>query len=147
MKFVRLLCVAIVPLLIAAQAQAQSALQEILNDGLLKVGTTGDWNPMTMKDPATNSYRGYDIDVMTELAKDLGVKIEFVPTILKRNEDKHPERPALNRYIPAWEGPRTEELVGRFPRAGLAPAPPQTLMIRPQLFFFIWGTTNCAMRT
>ncbi len=62
-----------------AQAKAD-ALKEILNDGVLKVGTTGDWNPMTMKDPATNSYTGYDIDVMTELAKDLGVEVEFVPT-------------------------------------------------------------------
>lgn len=61
-------------------SMAESTLQQILNSGTLKVGTTGDWNPMTMKDPATNSYRGYDIDVMTELAKDLGVKVEFVPT-------------------------------------------------------------------
>ncbi|MEM9224571.1 MAG: transporter substrate-binding domain-containing protein [Pseudomonadota bacterium] len=61
-------------------AAAQSTLQEVLNGGVLKVGTTGDWNPMTMKDPATNSYRGYDIDVMTELANDLGVELEFVPT-------------------------------------------------------------------
>ena len=60
-------------------AQEQSALQDILSNGVLKVGTTGDWNPMTMKDPATNSYTGYDIDVMTELAKDLNVKLEFVP--------------------------------------------------------------------
>ena len=30
-------------------SHAQSALQEILNNGVLKVGTTGDWNPMTMK--------------------------------------------------------------------------------------------------
>ena len=59
---------------------AKSALQDVLNAGVLKVGTTGDWNPMTMKNPATNSYTGYDIDVMTELAKDLGVKVEFVPT-------------------------------------------------------------------
>ena len=35
---------------------------------------------MTMKDPANNSYTGYDIDVMTALAKDLGAKVEFVPT-------------------------------------------------------------------
>jgi len=59
---------------------AQSALKEILNEGVLKVGTTGDWNPMTVKDPATNKYEGYDIDVMTELAKDLGVELEFVAT-------------------------------------------------------------------
>lgn len=60
-------------------ATAQSALNDILNTGVLKVGTTGDWNPMTMKDVTTNSYTGYDIDVMNELAKDLGVKVEFVP--------------------------------------------------------------------
>ncbi len=63
-----------------AGINAQSALDTILNEGVLKVGTTGDWNPMTMKDPATNSYRGYDIDVMTELANDLGVELELVPT-------------------------------------------------------------------
>ncbi|MEM8563831.1 MAG: molybdopterin-dependent oxidoreductase [Pseudomonadota bacterium] len=42
-------------------------------------------------------------------------KIEFVPTILKRNEAQHPDRPALNRYIPSWEGPHTTELVGKYP--------------------------------
>jgi len=69
-------------LLVAATTQvfAQSALNDILNNGVLKVGTTGDWNPMTIKDPATNSYKGYDIDIMNELAKDLGVKVEFVAT-------------------------------------------------------------------
>ena len=71
---------AIMTIAMAGPALAQSALQDILNGGVLKVGTTGDWNPMTMKNPATNSYTGYDIDVMTELAKDLGVKVEFVPT-------------------------------------------------------------------
>ena len=65
---------------LGAQANAQSALQDIMNSGVLKVGTTGDWNPMTMKNPADNSYTGYDIDVMSELANDLGVKVEFVPT-------------------------------------------------------------------
>ena len=67
-------------LLVASNtANAQSALNDILNNGVLKVGTTGDWNPMTMKDVANNSYTGYDIDVMTELAKDLDVELEFVP--------------------------------------------------------------------
>jgi len=66
--------------IVSAQANAQSALKEILDSGVLKVGTTGDWNPMTMKDPATNGYTGYDIDVMNTLAGDLGVKVEFVAT-------------------------------------------------------------------
>ena len=58
---------------------AESNLDKILSSGVLKVGTTGDWDPMTIKDPATNKYTGFDIDVMNELAKDMGVTIKFVP--------------------------------------------------------------------
>ncbi|MFY0692561.1 MAG: transporter substrate-binding domain-containing protein [Paracoccaceae bacterium] len=79
----KILKIAVAALIVAAgnlPAQAQSALNEILSTGVLKVGTTGDWNPMTMRDPATNSYKGYDIDVMTQLAADLGVEVEFVAT-------------------------------------------------------------------
>ncbi len=79
MKIVMIAAAAML-LVASTGAHAQSALHEILNSGVLKVGTTGDWNPMTMKDPATNAYQGYDIDVMTELATDLGVEVEFVPT-------------------------------------------------------------------
>ncbi len=67
-------------LFVIGAAHADSALNEILSSGKLKVGTTGDWNPMTVRDPANNSYKGFDIDVMTELATDLGVELEFVPT-------------------------------------------------------------------
>ncbi len=79
-RFLSALAAAIVGLTMSGAVQAQSALNEILNDGVLKVGTTGDWNPMSLRDPATNSYKGFDIDIMTELANDLGVEIEFVPT-------------------------------------------------------------------
>lgn len=72
---------AVAVMAIASQAGAQdSRLKKILADGVLKAGTTGDWNPMSIKDPATNSYKGFDIDILTELAKDLGVKIQFVAT-------------------------------------------------------------------
>jgi trimethylamine-N-oxide reductase (cytochrome c) len=42
-------------------------------------------------------------------------KIEFMPTTLQRSDPDNPERPVLNRYIPAWEGPRTASLTERFP--------------------------------
>lgn len=80
MKQLATAAVVAMSLVASGAAHAQSALQDILSGGVLKVGTTGDWNPMTMKDPATNTYTGYDIDVMTEMAKDLGVEVEFVPT-------------------------------------------------------------------
>ena len=80
MKFFRIVTLFISLITVAVCAKAESVLKDVLSNGVLKVGTTGDWNPMTMKDTATNSYTGYDIDVMTELAKDLDVKLEFVPT-------------------------------------------------------------------
>ncbi|MES2190629.1 MAG: ABC transporter substrate-binding protein [Pseudomonadota bacterium] len=63
-----------------ASAQTKSHLQTILERGTLRVGTTGDFNPMSVKDPATNTYKGFDIEAMEQLAKDMGVKVEFVPT-------------------------------------------------------------------
>ena len=80
MKFFKIAVATLVLAASSVQATAQSALSEILSNGVLKVGTTGDWNPMTMRDVATNSYTGYDIDVMTQLAADLGVEVEFVAT-------------------------------------------------------------------
>ena len=64
----------------AFSANAESRLNKILKSGELRVGTTGDWDPMSLKDPATNKYKGFDIDVSTELAKDMGVKVKYVPT-------------------------------------------------------------------
>ncbi|NNE79297.1 MAG: transporter substrate-binding domain-containing protein [Silicimonas sp.] len=79
-NILKLAAVAAVGLALSGAAQAQSALNEILDSGVLKVGTTGDWNPMSVRDPATNNYKGFDIDIMNELAADLGVEVEFVPT-------------------------------------------------------------------
>jgi cyclohexadienyl dehydratase len=64
----------------AGFANAESRLQKIQDSGKLRVGTTGDWNPMSMKDPSSNSYVGFDIDVVTQLAADMGVELELVPT-------------------------------------------------------------------
>ena len=59
---------------------AGSALKDILSGGVLKVGTTGDWNPMTIKDPASNEYKGFEIEIVTQLAEDMGVKLVIIPT-------------------------------------------------------------------
>ena len=63
----------------AAFAQTKSKLTQILERGTLRVGTTGDFNPMSIKDTATNTLTGFDVEAMTQLATDMGVKIEFVP--------------------------------------------------------------------
>ncbi len=63
-----------------ALAQTKSHLQSVLERGTLRVGTTGDFNPMSVRDTATNAYKGFDIEAMEQLAKDMGVKVEWVPT-------------------------------------------------------------------
>ena len=59
---------------------AESRLQTILKNGEIRVGTTGDWNPMTVKDPATNEYIGFEIEIVKQLAKDMDVNLVIIPT-------------------------------------------------------------------
>ena len=81
MKFIKIaILVIITSITFTFNVSANSVLNEILSSGTLKAGTTGDFNPFSTRDPATNKYQGYDIDVMSELAKDMGVEIEFVAT-------------------------------------------------------------------
>jgi len=57
----------------------QNKLQEILDRGSLRVGTTGDFY-MSARDPDTGERSGFDIELTTKLAADMGVEIEFVST-------------------------------------------------------------------
>ena len=66
--------------MVSVPGHAESVLNQILSSGVLKAGTTGDFYPFSKRDTATNSYEGYDIDILKELAKDLDVEIEFVAT-------------------------------------------------------------------
>lgn len=61
-------------------AQSKSTLNKILERGTLRMGVTLDWNPMSFRDVQNNKIVGFDIDWSTELAKDMGVEIEFVKT-------------------------------------------------------------------
>jgi len=82
-KQMKLLAVFAGYLVIPLTLFGQSHLKQILEKGELRVGTTGDWNPMTLIDPATHERKGFDIDVATALAADMGVKVTFVPTTWK----------------------------------------------------------------
>src|SRR2546423_148365 len=55
-------------------------LTRIRAAGVLRVGTTGDYTPFSLKQP-DGSYQGADIDMAHDLAERLGVGIEFVPTV------------------------------------------------------------------
>ena len=55
-------------------------LEEIGERGVLKVGTTGDYMPMSYLDPETGEYVGFDTELAEDLADELGVDIEYVKT-------------------------------------------------------------------
>ena len=57
-----------------------SRLDQILQRGTLRVGTTGDYRPFTSLDKSTGAYSGFDIDLAQSLGAALGVKVEFVAT-------------------------------------------------------------------
>jgi len=54
-------------------------LSRVQRAGVLRVGTTGDYTPFSLKQP-DGSYAGADIDMAHDLAGRLGVGIAFVPT-------------------------------------------------------------------
>jgi len=57
-----------------------SRLNEIIEEGVIRVGTTGDYKPFTYLNPDTGEFEGSDIDAAKLLAEELGVKVEFVET-------------------------------------------------------------------
>jgi polar amino acid transport system substrate-binding protein len=57
---------------------AESAIEQIIQRGTLRVGMDV-FVPWAMKDKK-GELIGFEIDVARQLAKDMGIKIEFVPT-------------------------------------------------------------------
>ena len=58
----------------------EQALDRIREAGVLRVGTAGDYKPMSFLDPETGTYWGFDTELAEDLAAALGVEIEYVPT-------------------------------------------------------------------
>ena len=55
-------------------------LDRICETGVLRVGTAGDYKPMSFLEPETGTYWGFDTELAEDLASSLGVEIEYVPT-------------------------------------------------------------------
>jgi polar amino acid transport system substrate-binding protein len=60
------------------QLSQESTLEQIMKRGVMRVGMD-TFVPWAMKDK-TGKFVGFEIDVATQLAEDMGVKVEFVPT-------------------------------------------------------------------
>lgn len=60
------------------QLVQESTIEQIMKRGVMRVGMD-TFVPWAMK-AKTGKFIGFEIDVATQLAKDMGVKVEFVPT-------------------------------------------------------------------
>jgi cyclohexadienyl dehydratase len=70
-------------LMAALPGRAQSPgprIDEIRRRAVLRIGTTGDFIPMSFRDPNSGEYRGFDIDAMSALAADIGVRPQWIQT-------------------------------------------------------------------
>ncbi|MGB7483791.1 amino acid ABC transporter substrate-binding protein [Castellaniella ginsengisoli] len=79
-KLSALLFASLLPLLAAAPA-AQAAtddLAAIQKAGVLRIGTEGTYAPFSYHDTKDNRLIGFDVDIARAIAKQLGVKAEFV---------------------------------------------------------------------
>lgn len=63
----------------SSNKEVYRTLDEIKEDGTIKIGVFSDKNPFGYVDEDGN-YQGYDVYFAERLAKDLGVKVEYVST-------------------------------------------------------------------
>lgn len=52
----------------------------IRRNGVIRIGMTGDYQPMSYLDKETGIYEGLDVEIAKDLAAELQVEIEYVPT-------------------------------------------------------------------
>ena len=62
-----------------AQEESRGKVAEIVERGTLLVGTTGDYRPLSFREP-DGTYWGFGIEVAQAIASTLGVRTEFVQT-------------------------------------------------------------------
>ncbi|MBO4842792.1 MAG: transporter substrate-binding domain-containing protein [Bacteroidales bacterium] len=55
-------------------------VDKIQQRGVVLVGTTGDYRPLSYKEPDTGVYWGFDLEVAGAIAKKLNVTVRYVPT-------------------------------------------------------------------
>ena len=70
-RVLQIMFVALMSLLLMSGALAEAApgtVESIRERGVLRVGSTGDYNPMSFLDPETGEYVGFDAELAEDLA-------------------------------------------------------------------------------
>jgi len=85
-------CLGALLLFAGCRTAPPDALAEVRARGVLRVGATGDYKPMSFRDPATGKYEGFDAALAEDMARALGVKLEYVrtswPTLMRDTLDR-----------------------------------------------------------
>jgi polar amino acid transport system substrate-binding protein len=105
---------------------AESTIEQVLRRGVIHVGMS-TFVPWAMKDK-TGQWIGFEIDVASRLAKDMGIKIEFIPT--------------------KWAGIIPALLTGKFDLliGGMTIRPDRNLKVNFSIPYDYSGQTICAHR-
>ena len=109
------------------QLVEESAVEQIIRRGTMRVGMS-TFVPWAMKDK-TGKWIGFEIDVASRLAKDMGVKIEFIPT-------------KWAGIIPALLTGKFDVLIG-----GMTIRPDRNLKVNFTMPYDYSGQTICAHKT
>lgn len=64
--------------LLAPVTFAGERLDRIMTNKVLRVGTPGDYKPFAIK--TADGFSGHDVDLIEKMAREMGVKVEFVQT-------------------------------------------------------------------
>ena len=89
---IRFFFVAVAVLLAGCGTARPDALSSVRERGVLRIGATGDYKPMSFRESATGKYWGFDAALAEDLAHSLGVKLEYVhttwPTLMRDTLDR-----------------------------------------------------------
>lgn len=77
-RMLALAAMAVTTLSVIHAAHAGPRLDKIMEAKVIRVGTPGDYRPFAIK--TDSGFSGHDIDVIEAMAKELGVKVEYVQT-------------------------------------------------------------------
>ncbi|MGC5076033.1 amino acid ABC transporter substrate-binding protein [Agrococcus sp. DT81.2] len=64
----------------APEASTGLTIEQVQEEGVLVVGTEGTYSPFSFHEGGAGELTGYDVEIITAVAEELGVEVEFVET-------------------------------------------------------------------
>ena len=74
------ICLALFAQCGTAGVQRSGTVAEVIYRDTILIGTTGDYRPLSFREPETGLYWGFGIEMAREIGARLGVAVKFVPT-------------------------------------------------------------------